>query len=79
MPRPLARIERAENGFEVEMCDPKLKEKNGEDGPYVDPYVSFVFNSVEEVVEFLTKNLDKAVPMDEYETSFDSAVKESKS
>lgn len=74
---PIAKIERAKNGFEVEMCDPEIKKKNMEsDDGYKDPYVNFVFKTADEVMEFLKENLDKAVPMDDYATSFDEAVKE---
>lgn len=77
MPRPIARIERAQNGYEVEMCDPKIKAQNEKsEGSYKDPYVSYVFTSAEEVTAFLEKNLSKATPMDEYDTSFEEAVKE---
>jgi hypothetical protein len=35
-----------------------------------------VFTDVKSVLSFLEKNLDKALPADEYETSFDAAVAE---
>lgn len=80
MDRPIVKIERAKNGYEVEMCDPKIKEKNesqkGVGSEYRDPYVSFVFKTVDEVMAFLEENLEKAVPMDDFETSFNEAVKE---
>ena len=72
------RIERAVNGYEVEMTDPKIRAANQKaNSRWRDPEVSFVFKTVEEVTKFLTSNLDKALPMDEYETSFDAAVTES--
>jgi hypothetical protein len=75
------RIERMVNGYEVEMKDPKIiaaNRKPNKDGvgSYRDPYVSYVFKSVDEVLAFLKKNLDKALPDDEYETSFDAAMAE---
>jgi hypothetical protein len=71
------------NGYEVEMKDPKIVKENQKpmkDGPtsYRDPYVSYVFQTSDEVLAFLKKNLDKALPDDEYETSFDAAMAEDK-
>jgi hypothetical protein len=77
MTHTLAKIERAKNGFEVEMCDPKIKQANMGDGPYKDPYVKYVFKTSAEVLAFMKENLDKAVPMeDEYESSFNEAMME---
>lgn len=76
MSHTLVKIERAMNGFEVEMCDPTIKAANQGDGPYRDPYVSYVFKTSAEVLSFLKENLDKAVPMDEYESTFNEAAME---
>lgn len=76
MSQTVVKIERAMNGFEVEMCDPAIKSANSIDGPYRDPYVSYVFKTSAEVLAFLEENLDKAVPMDEYETTFNEAAME---
>lgn len=73
----VAKIEKAANGYEVEMTDPKIAAANAKPGArWRDPEVSFVFKTVEEVLGFLKTNLDKAVPIDEYGTSFDAAAKE---
>lgn len=81
----VCKIERLTNGFEVEITDPKIVEYNnkrdnslskGPYKPYKDPKVSYAFKSVKEVVDFLSKNLDKAVPIDEFESSFDVAAGE---
>lgn len=78
MGQMLARIERAENGFSVEMCDPAIKKRNDDsDGDYKDPYVTFVFKTTAEVTAFLDENLDAAMPMDDFATSFTEAAKES--
>ena len=77
----IVRIERAKNGFTVEMRDPKIDEQNRkrdeDDGPeegFRSPFVSYVFESVEAVLAFLGENLEKAMPLDEFETSFKEAV-----
>jgi hypothetical protein len=78
------RIEKMSNGYEVEIKDPAIVRANSKrdnsKGPYVpykDPMRSFVFKTTAEVVAFLTKNLDKAMPDDEFDSSFDAAVSES--
>lgn len=78
----VVKIERLANGYEVEMKDPKIvaqnnkPSKNGSIGAYKDPMVGYAFKTVAEVCAFLEKNLEAAMPMDEYESSFETAVKE---
>lgn len=73
-------IERVANGYEVEVTDPKIRAKNrgpqSIDEPYRSSEKEYVFKTVEEVLAFLTKNLDKALPADEYDSSFDEAAAE---
>lgn len=75
----IIRIERAKNGFTINMRDPKIDKKNrarkDDEEPYQSPFVSFVFGTVDEVVAFLRENIDKVMPLDEFETSFKEAVK----
>lgn len=76
------RIERLKNGFEVEMRDPEIVKannapsKNNAPRPWKDPNVGYVFKTVDEVLAFLKKNLDKALPEDEFDSSFDAATEE---
>lgn len=73
----VVKIERLANGYEVEMTDPKIVKENSKidrKGPWRDPKVAYAFKSVEEVLNFLKTNLDTAMPMDDYETSFDAAA-----
>lgn len=79
----VCRIERLNNGYEVELTDPAIvaanKKRDNSKGPYTpwrDPKVGYVFKTVKEVTDFLSKNLDKALPLDEYGSSFDDAVAE---
>lgn len=73
----VCRIERLANGFEVEMTDPKIVEQNQKGkGSWRDPNVGYAFKTVQEVLDFLGKNLEAALPMDEYESAFDMASKE---
>lgn len=73
----ICKIERLANGYEVEITDPKIVEQNKKGkGGWKDPNVSYAFKTVDEVLKFLGKNLETAMPMDEYESSFDMAANE---
>jgi hypothetical protein len=41
-----------------------------------DPQVSYAFTTREEVSQFIKDNIDKALPVDEFSSSFDKAVKD---
>lgn len=74
------KIERLKNGFEVEMTDPEIvaanrkPSKGNNPSPWKDPNVGYAFKTAAEVCKFLEANLDKALPMDEFESSFDEAA-----
>ncbi len=79
----VVKIEKLANGYEVELSDPAIVKQNaardnskGPYKPWKDPKVGYAFKSVQEVCAFLEKNLDKALPLDEYGSAFDSAVAE---
>jgi hypothetical protein len=80
----IVRIARAQNGFTVEMRDPAIVKRNREASRSDDevgmeprsPFVSFVFESAAEVQAFIGENLETALPLDEFETSFKEAVEE---
>jgi hypothetical protein len=81
------RIEKVANGFTVSMKDPDIvkanqKRNSGKSnslGMWKDPHKSFVFDSVEEVLTFLQKTLPKALPSDEFGSTFTQALKETDS
>jgi hypothetical protein len=74
----IVRIEKLGNGYEVEVCSPKIRKAN--DHPksvYQSPWIGYAFTTKEEVVAFLTKVLDKLAPEvedDEFGSAFDEAV-----
>ncbi len=76
----ICKISRMENGFEVEVCDPKICKSNKDSkSSYKDPWRSFAFKTTEEVLSFLKANLEKLTPpKDDFGTSFDRAIKETK-
>lgn len=69
-------IERVANGYEVEVSEPALSPKKDANVLYQDRRKEYVFKTIDEVLSFLTKNLDKALPQDEYDSAFDEAVEE---
>ena len=71
----LPRIERLTNGYEVSVRDPKIVEANRKsNSSYKNPCREYVFTDVKSVLLFLEKNLDKALPADDFDSSFDAAV-----
>lgn len=76
----IARIEKLENGFKVEVCDPKIAEKNRKpNSGYQDPYKAYSFQSKEDTCEFLLEVLDKLAPASEgteYTSAFKKATSE---
>jgi hypothetical protein len=81
-------IQKHQNGYTVRITDPALVKSNRErkdsksDGCCVsewkDPQVSYAFTTRDEVTDFIKNNIDKALPVDEYSSTFDKAVKEAK-
>lgn len=79
------RITRLQNGYTVSMTDPAIVEQNkkrndAKDGccgvAWQDPDVKYAFTKKQEVLDFISANIDKALPDDEYASSFDKALKE---
>lgn len=84
------RIERNRDGFEVRVTDPeivkankarekKLGDSSEMSSPWRDPNVEYQFDTKEEVLKFVEKAMDIALPADEYSTSFDKIAKEAQS
>lgn len=72
-------IRRDRNGWEVELEDPELVAYNqtrGDDDPYCDSTVEYNFETKEQVLAFLTAVLDKALPEDDFGSTFDKLAKE---
>lgn len=77
----ILKVEKAENGYEVEVCDSKIMESNEKPkSEYKDPYKSYVFKTAEEVKNFIGEHLDSLKPPPdadtEYASAFDEASKE---
>lgn len=78
------RIERERNGFSVSATDPAIQKQNevrdksgdGPCAPWKDPNVEFQFDTKAQVMAFLDKAMDVALPADEYSSTFDKLAKE---
>lgn len=72
------RIERDRNKFTVRATDPAIEKKNREskDAPWVDPAVEYAFDTKEQVMKFVEKAIDIALPEDEFSSAFDKLAKE---
>jgi hypothetical protein len=74
------RIEKLTNGYEVEICDPKITESNRKPkSEYQDPWKGYAFTTAEEVKTFVGLHLDQLKPPpgpdDEYADAFKQATK----
>lgn len=72
------RIERDRNAYCVKATDPAIEKKNRErkDAPWEDPCVEFSFDTKEQVLAFVEKAMDIALPADTYSSAFDKLAKE---
>lgn len=59
----IVRIEKLENGFNVQVIDPKIVAENEKPkSSWKDPWMGYAFKNSDEVCEFLEKVLDKLAP-----------------
>ena len=77
----ILRIEKLENGYEVEVCDEAVQENNRKPKTeWQDPWKSYAFESAEGVVKFIELHLDKLKPPpgadEEYAAAFNQAAAE---
>lgn len=69
-------IDRIANGYTVSVRDPKIVKKNMKPGSYQDPCKKYSFDSLPKVLDFLKKNLDRALPEEDYDSAFETASTE---
>jgi len=70
------KIEKAVNGYTVEVQDPKVVKQNAKPGAYKDPSRCIVFTDKKALAKWLDTDLDKYLGEDEYSSSFATAVAE---
>ena len=81
----ILKIEKLENGYEVEIVDPDIREanskpsKSGKYVPYEDPWKGFAFTDVDSMLKFIKEKIPALHPLDEdeeYSEAFATSVKE---
>lgn len=77
------RIERDRNKFTVRATDPAIEKANRERdknseccAPWQDPQVEYSFDTKDQVLAFIEKAIDVALPADPYTSAFDKLAKE---
>lgn len=78
------RIKRLSNGYTIRLRDPKIVKANQKrDRPgsgvvvqYKDPEREFAFTDIDKVLAWLKANLDKALPEDDFDSAFSTAVED---
>lgn len=75
------KVEKLENGYEVEIYDDKLDAANQKPkSKWVDPWKSYAFTTAEEVKNFIGEHLDSLKPPpdadEEYSTAFKQQTEE---
>ncbi len=81
------RIERERTGYTVHATDPAIEKQNQERDesknrtyiPWKDPQVEFKFDTKEQVLKFVERAMDIALPADTYSSAFDKIAKEAAS
>lgn len=75
----IVRVEKLQNGYEVEVCDPDIvKANNKPKSAYMDPWKGYAFTTAKEVTDFLTKVMDTLEPDngDDMGTNFQRAIED---
>jgi len=68
----VARIEKLENGYTVEILDPKIQEANAKPkSTYESPWKSYAFTTAEEVKNFVGEHLEYGQAFNEAAASDD--------
>lgn len=74
------RVEKLENGYEVEVCDPKIMAENEKPkGSYKDPWKGYAFTTAGEAVAFIGQHLESLKPPPDAEKEYGDAFKQATS
>jgi len=71
------RVEKLENGYEVEICDPKIMAANQKPkSSYESPWKGYAFTTAAEVVAFISEHLDSLKPPPDADTEYTEGFKQ---
>jgi hypothetical protein len=74
MGESVLRIEKLENGYEVEVCDPTILAENEKPKTaYKSPWKGYAFTTAEEVKNFVGEHLDSLKPPPDADAEYGSA------
>lgn len=77
MGESVCRIEKLENGYEVEICDPKIQAANEKPkSGYQSPWKGYAFTTAEEVKNFVGEHLDSLKPPPDADAEYASSFKQ---
>lgn len=77
MGESVLRIEKLENGYEVEICDPKVLAENAKPkSAWKDPWKGYAFTTAEEVKNFVGEHLDSLKPPPDADAEYGQAFSE---
>lgn len=72
----ILRVEKLENGYEVEICDESIRASNEKPkSNWQDPWKGYAFTTADEALEFITKHLATLKPPPDAATEYSSAFK----
>jgi hypothetical protein len=76
MGETVLRIEKLQNGWEVEINDPKIIEENRKPkNSWTDPSKAYAFATAKEVADFITEHLDSLEPPPDADEEFGTEFK----
>ncbi len=71
------RVEKLENGYEVEVCDEKIMASNEKPkSTWQDPWKGYAFKTAKDAVAFIGEHLDSLKPPPDAETEYGTAFKQ---
>lgn len=70
------RVEKLENGYEVEIADPKIQAANEKPKTsWQDPWKGYAFTTAEEALAFISQHLSSLKPPPDADTEYGTAFK----
>ena len=73
----IIRVEKLENGYEVEICDPKIMAANEKPkSSWQDPWKGYAFTTAKEAVAFMAEHMDSLQPPPSADKEYSDAFKQ---
>lgn len=70
----IMRIDKLENGYEIEICDEKIVAENDKPrSSWKDPWKGYAFTTADEALAFITQHLGSLKPPPDADTEYTSA------